>query len=192
MSDPRHLQRLELENLALNLEYAFNRGVDLSARVIQLTEDIEEFHFGHFDAAMTCLEKLNRKAITIKINSYGGDMYAALGIVGRMLESPCYVHTKGYGKIMSAATLILAAGKKRSISNVSQFMHHEVSAEVGGRLSQLDHEISLMKREETLWCNLMSQFTSQDPEFWKQKGRGLDYYLTPSECLELNVVDEVF
>ena len=55
---------------------------------------------------MTTLENLNRKTITIKINSYGGDVYTALAIVGRMLESKCLLQTKGYGKIMSAATII--------------------------------------------------------------------------------------
>jgi ATP-dependent Clp protease protease subunit len=192
MADPRHAKRLELEQLALNLEYSFNRGVDLHNRVIQLTEDIDDHHFCMFDSAMTTLENMNKRTITIKVNSYGGDVYTALGIIGRMLESKCRIHTKGYGKIMSASTAILAAGHKRSMSRLAEFMHHEASYAVEGRHSEIQHEVKQSQSLSDKWCALMSELTGIPKQYWSQKGQGKDFYLSPEKCLDLNIVDEVF
>lgn len=187
-------KKVELDELALNLEYAFNRGVDIQNRVIRLTEDIEEHHFDWFDAAMNLLESDSpRKTITIKINSYGGDVYAALGIIGRMRESNARIHTKGYGKIMSASTAILAAGDKRSMSELAVFMHHESSYDAGyGRESE---HLDALKQSQSLserWCFLMEELTGTPAEFWRTRGVRKDEYMSPDKCIELNVVDELF
>lgn len=193
MSDPRHKQRIELEQLALNLDYSFNRGVDLNNRIIRLTEDIEDHHFDWFDASLTALESMNRQRVTLKVSSYGGDVYAALGIIGRMKKSKCLIDTEGFGKIMSAATAILAAGHQRSISRFAEFMHHESSYEAGyARESEhqeaLRHSLKLSEK----WCALMQELTGTPKEYWRKKGVGKDLYLTPEQCLKLNVVDEIF
>ena len=192
MADQRLEKRIALESLALNLEYAFNRGVDLENRVIQLTEDIDDHHFDFFDSAMTTLEAMNKKTITIKINSYGGDAYTALGIIGRMMESKCRLHTKGYGKIMSASTAILAAGHKRSMSRLAEFMHHESSYAVEGRHSEIQHEVKMSQNLSEKWCSLMSELTGIPKQYWMQQGKGKDFYLSPDKCLDLNIVDEIF
>jgi ATP-dependent Clp protease protease subunit len=192
MNNERRKKNLETELFAINLDYAFNRGVDIQRRVIQLTEDIEEHHFDFFDAAMTTLEGINRKCITVKINSYGGDVYAALGIIGRMQESKCVIHTKGYGKIMSASTAILAAGTKRSISRLAEFMHHEASYGLEGRHSHIKNEVRQMEKTEQAWNRLMSELTDMPIDYWSKRGVGTNFYLTPDRCLELNIADEVF
>jgi ATP-dependent protease ClpP protease subunit len=145
MNDQRK-KKIELERLALNLEYSFNRGVDLENRIIRLTEDIEEHHFDWFDSALTALEAENRKRVTLRISSYGGDVYSALGIIGRMRNSKCLIDTEGYGKIMSASTAILAAGHKRSMSSLAEFMHHESSYSVEGRHSEIQHEVNYSQK----------------------------------------------
>ena len=181
-----------LDSFVVNVEYAFNRGVDFQNRIIQLTEDIDEGHFEFLDSAMTTLEKLNRKTITIKINSYGGDVYTALGMIGRMRESKCLIHTKGYGKIMSASTAILAAGHKRSMSRFAEFMHHESSYELAGKHSEISHEVATVEKQEERWAEVMEEFTGTPKDFWKRAGVSVNYYMNAERCLELNIVDEVF
>lgn len=185
-------ENAQLDLFAINLEYAFNRGIDIENRVIQLTEDIDDHHFDYFDAALTTLERINRKSVTIKINSYGGDVYTALAIIGRMQESKCFIQTKGYGKIMSASTAILAAGRKRSMSKLAEFMHHEASYAVEGRHSEIQHEVKQSQNLSVKWCALMSELTGVPKQFWLNNGVGKDMYLTPERCLALNIVDELF
>jgi len=185
-------KKVALDELALNLEYAFNKGIDLQNRIIRLTEDIEEHTFDWFDTAMTALESDGRKAITIKINSYGGDVYAALGIIGRMRESKCQLITKGYGKIMSASTAILAAGDKRYMSTLAEFMHHESSYSVEGRHSDIQHEVKQSQSLSVKWSELMFELTGVSVDYWMTKGVGKDFYITAEKCLELNIIDELF
>lgn len=184
--------KIKLDELALNLDYSFNKGIDIQNRIIRLTEDIEEHTFDWFDTAMTTLESQNRKTIVIKINSYGGDVHAALGIIGRMRESSCLLHTKGYGKIMSAATAILAAGHKRSMSTLAEFMHHEATYGVEGKHSEIMHEVKNVAAMTEKWSNLMYELTDIPPDYWAKKGVGKDFYIDSEKCLELNIVDEVF
>lgn len=189
----RRKKIIELERLALNLEYSFNRGVDLDNRIIRLTEDIEDHHFDWFDSAITALETISRKAITIRISSYGGDVYTALGIIGRMQNSTVSkINTEGYGKIMSAATAILAAGDNRSMSKLAEFMHHESSYGVEGRHSEIVHEVKVSERLSLKWSKLMSDLTGIPEEYWTKKGVGNDFYISAEKCLELNIVDEIF
>lgn len=193
MSRNRRRTNPRIDLLALNLQYAFENGVDLDKRIIQLTEDIEDHHFDIFDTAMNTLEGINRKTITVKINSYGGDVYTALSIIGRMKESNCRIHTKGYGKIMSAATAILAAGDKRSMSSLAQVMHHEMSYDPGyGKLSEHIHEVKESQSLSEKWCYLMYELTGTPVEFWQKMGTGLDYYIDSTKAKQLNIIDEVF
>lgn len=192
MNQESRSKKIELDMLALNLDYSFNKGVDLSNRIIRLTEDIEEHHFDWFDSALTALESLNRKRITLRISCFGGDVYSALGIIGRMQASKCLIDTEGYGKIASAATAILAAGHSRKLSRLSEFMHHEMSAGIDGRLSEMDNELRQYKKMEQMWAKLMFELTDIPSTYWLTHGTGKDYYLTPDQCRRLNIVDEVF
>lgn len=192
-NNQRRKKIVALERLALNLEFSFNRGVDLDNRIIRLTEDIEDHHFDWFDSALTALESESKKTVTIRISSYGGDVYTALGIIGRMQNSTVSkINTEGYGKIMSAATAILAAGDKRSMSKLAEFMHHESSYGVEGRHSEIVHEVKVSERLSLKWSELMHEFTGIPAAYWLKKGVGNDFYISAEDCLELNIVDEVF
>ena len=193
MIDNRKNPKIEFEEKALYLDYAFNRGLDLKNRIIRLTEDIEDHSFDWFDTAITALETENRKAITMRISCYGGDVYGALGIIGRMQKSKCKINTEGYGKIMSAATAILAAGSgTRSMSRLADFMHHETSYSVDGKHSDIQHEVKMSQNLSEKWCFLMFELTGVSKQYWATRGVGKDYYLTAEQCLGLNIVDEVF
>lgn len=191
MQDERS-RKIELDKLALNLECSFERGLDIQNRIIRLTEDIQEHHFDWFDAALTTLESLSRKRVTLRISSWGGDAYTALGIIGRMQNSKCLIDTEGYGKIASAATAILAAGHRRRLSRFSEFMHHEATIGVEGRQSEVEHELKQHRKMETVWCELMFELTGIPTQFWKTQGVGKDFYMTPDQCLNMNVIDEIF
>jgi ATP-dependent Clp protease protease subunit len=177
---------------ALHLELAFDRGVNLKDRIIQITGDIDYPAFDVFDAAMTELERDSRKSITIRIHSFGGSVYEALAIVGRMDRSSCHIVTESYGATMSAATLILAAGKKRRMSRRGWFMHHESFYSVEGRHAQNKAIIAQMDREEFQWAQTMAEFTGTNAEFWLKRGMHIDAYFSAEDLLNLGAIDEIF
>lgn len=183
---------VKLIHAALIMEYAFDHGVDLKNRVINLTGDIDEAQFQKVEAAMTLMESENRTTITIKINSCGGEVYQALAIIGRLTSSKCRIITEGYGHIMSAATMILACGDRRKISKYAFFMHHESSYEASGKHSEIKDFVIQAEKEEICWAKWMSSFTRKDEDFWKNTGVRTDAYFSAEELASLGVADEVF
>lgn len=182
----------KLTQAALLLEYSFGFKVDFKNRIIVICGDIESAVFEIVEAAMTEMESQSRKAITFKINSPGGEVYQALAIVGRMRNSKCQILTEGYGHMMSAATIILAAGDKRSASKYSFFMHHESSYSVDGKHSEIKSEVANAEREESKWSEWMEEFTNKPKKFWKNSGVGTNAYFSAEELVELGVIDNVF
>jgi len=173
----------------------FEWGVNFKNRIIEISEEIDDFTFSKVDAAITEMEAESKKTITIRINSQGGSVYDALAIVGRMRKSHCYIVTEGYGCIMSAATMILAAGTKRKVSELCWFMHHEstADADLGSmRTAQLEAYAKQMRREEEQWARWMSEFTDKPKEFWLDKGTHIDAYFEAPELIEMGVADEIF
>lgn len=186
-------RELSVQMFEVKTEQAFKYGFNVSARTIQLVGDVSEEMFMQLDTALTILEEESKASITIKINSLGGSVYDGMAIVGRIRSSKCKIVTEGFGCVMSAAILILAAGNKRRMSKYAYAMWHEASYEDGGTLSQMTHRNKQMLRENDLACEAMERFTTSPAKFWKNEGLlGKDLYLTAEECETLGVVDEVF
>ena len=181
---------MELEKLRLG--YHFEEGVNFRDRVIQLDDEITESSFALFDAALSEMERGSKKTVTIRINSPGGSVYDALAIIGRITSSPCRIVTEGYGHIMSAATLLLASGKKRRISKYCIFMAHQMTYHVMGSHGDTKEEVEQVERQERLWCDWMAEVSNKDAKFWYDKTYKKNLYLTATECLEYGVVDEIF
>jgi ATP-dependent protease ClpP protease subunit len=185
-------QDLAVQLFEVQLEAMLDRGIDLVGRSVQLIGEIDEDTFKFIDGALTMLENQNRKSITIKIVSGGGDIYSALAIISRMRASQCKIITEGHGYVMSAATAILAAGNKRRLSSLATFMWHEASYEVGGKHAEVKAWIEQFDKEEERWAELMAQFSNETALFWADSAKHTDKFFTPKELIELGVIDESF
>lgn len=175
-----------------NFEISIGWNVDIKNRIIRLSEDIDSETFNLIDAGLTELESTSKETITLRISSYGGGVYEALAVIGRMEKSKCRIVTEGYGPIMSAATAILASGKKRLMSRRAWFMHHESSYGVEGRHNEIKQFVKQQDREEQDWAKLMFELTGTPVNMWLTLGKNTDQYFTAEQCLKLNVIDEIF
>lgn len=189
--DLKKASDLKFNEVSLKLETLLAHGLDLDHRSFRLVGDIDEDMFALVDDCMTVLENINKKTITIKIHSSGGDLYSALGIIDRIRRSGCLIKTEGYGKIMSAATAILAVGNKRSIGKYSWFMHHETNGSIEGTHSAMRNEIRQWDVEHEQWSDLLATCSKKDKKFWKDLTKKGDVYLDAEKLLEYGVVDEI-
>lgn len=180
------------EGQGSNFETSLSWNVDIKNRIIRITKDIDHDMFDVVDAGLTELESISKKTVTFRISSYGGGVYEALAIIGRMESSKCKIITEGYGPIMSAATAILAAGDERKLSRRAWFMHHEASYGIEGRHNEVKNFVKQQEREELEWARLMEELTGVGTKVWLNAGKNVDKYFTPEECLQLNVVDKLF
>lgn len=182
---------LKTEQEDLYIRTLFHEKVDIKNRRIQLTGEISTEMFQLVESGISYLESISSNKITLVINSGGGDVYEALAIVGRIKSSKCKIDTEGYGSVMSAATLILAAGYKRKISKYAVFMYHEGSYEVSGKHSEVLADMKQKAEEERLWAMWMSELTNESAVYWSTSGVGIDKYFTPEKLVSCGVVDKI-
>lgn len=173
-------------------ENIFDYGVNFKERVIYLTDDISEGSLELIQKALDEFDKEKEKPVKIEISSFGGSVYDMLGIIDRIKASPCHIITRGFGKIMSSATFILAAGDERFIGAHSWAMVHQMSDELAGKMSEMEndfkHNIQLQKQMYEMYESLTKGKTSAKQ--WA-KICEKDYYLSAAQVLSLGLVDNV-
>lgn len=129
--------------------------------------------------------------INIIINSDGGDVYEALGMIDYIQSLDVKVNTICRGRAMSAAALLLCAGTgTRAASKNSTIMFHEISSGVYGKSSDMKANIQHTEKLEEILINIMSVNSKKDASFWKDKILK-DYYLSPEDALNLGVIDTI-
>lgn len=109
-----------------------------------IVSDNDVWLYEWFDTAYTAknqfkneLAKFKGKDITVWIDSFGGDVFAATGIYNALKEHDGNVTVKIDGKAMSAATIIAMAGNSILMSPSSIFMIHNPLTEIYGYASDL-------------------------------------------------------
>lgn len=129
--------------------------------------------------------------INIIINSDGGDVYEALGMIDFIQSLDVKVNTICRGRAMSAAALLLCAGTgTRAASKNSTIMFHEISSGIYGKSSDMKANVQHTEKLEEILINIITTNSKKDSIFWKDKILK-DYYLSPEEALELGVIDTI-
>lgn len=140
------------------------------------------------------LDVSKEKVLTLYINSTGGDLYQAFGLIDVMRASPHVVRCIGIGSVMSAAFLIFASGDKgqRYAAKNTSFMCHQFTESMDSKY----HDLKATMRENDL-CNdrmvaVLKDATGLAPSVIKKKLLpASDVYLTSEEMLELGVADHI-
>jgi ATP-dependent Clp protease protease subunit len=129
--------------------------------------------------------------INIIINSDGGDVYEALGMIDFIQSLDVKVNTICRGRAMSAAALLLCAGTgTRAASKNSTIMFHEISSGIYGKSSDMKANVQHTEKLEEILINIITTNSKKNSSFWKDKILK-DYYLSPEEALELGVIDTI-
>ena len=125
------------------------------------------------------------------INSNGGDVYEALGIIDYIESLSVPVNIIARGRAMSAAALILCCGTGlRAASKSATIMVHEASAEIFGKSADIKANADHIDELEESFYKLMAEKTKQNEEFWRKACRK-DFYMSAAKALELGIIDQV-
>lgn len=164
---------------------------------IRIVGEIGEENYVDFctklDAIEDIPEKRRPKMITVEIVSEGGSPYLALAFISRMRLSPVKFRTVANGRVASAATLILAAGDWRQMTSEAWVMVHEDSDELSGTVTQMEKDLKHLRGMEDQWNTLLSGFSKgkSTKRYFDQLHAEGDVHLTPEECLDIGLIDEV-
>lgn len=135
------------------------------------------------------------RVLTLYINSQGGDLYQALGLIDMIRNSRIPVRTIGYGTVMSSGFLIFVSGTKgeRYISPNCGIMCHQMSIfEEAGKY----HDIKATRKETDrlgkVMIDLLVQATGLESKTVKSKLLPAhDVYLTAQEAIDIGAADHI-
>lgn len=134
------------------------------------------------------------KLLTIYIDSYGGDLYQAFGLIDIMRTSRHPIRTIGLGAVMSSAFLIFASGSKgqRIIAENSGLMCHQYSDEVIGK----HHDLKASIKEGENCNRKMMEILTAATGLTRVRVRAkllkeTDVFLTAQEAVALGVADHI-
>jgi len=135
--------------------------------------------------------------IKLYISTYGGSADEMFGIydVMNFCKQFCDIQTIGLGKVMSAGTLLLAAGTKgkRYVGNHTRVMIHSVNGGSIGELHNLQNEMEQIAGLQESYIQAMSNETSMTKrQIQTLINRKVNVYLLSEEALEKGLADEVW
>ena len=134
------------------------------------------------------------KPIDFYISTWGGDalgMFAIYDLM-RMMREGCPIHTFGFGKVMSAGVLLLAAGTKgqRKIGKNTRVMVHSVRGSHYGNIHSLQNEM-----DETRWIQdqlldaLVEETNLTKTKLNNMLNKKVDVYLSAEDAVKMGIAD---
>ena len=130
------------------------------------------------------------------ISSNGGsvsDMFAIYDLM-ELVKKNRDIATFGYGKVSSAAVLILAAGTsgKRHISKNTRVMIHHCSGNASGTQPNVRVNFNELKKVEEMMIQLLADNSKLSVgEIYNIFSRNTDEYFSAEEVLEMGLVDKI-
>jgi ATP-dependent Clp protease protease subunit len=162
-------------------------------RRLVLTGPINDVMADYFLNQMTAFEYTDVSApINVYINSPGGCVSSALSMLDIMTTCACPVRTVGVGMVMSAATILLAAGERgsRIITPNCRVMLHQVSTGMMGNTTELNNEIEEVRKIQGIYNNIMAKYTGK-PVKQIEKDTHKDYYMNAQEAINYGLADRI-
>ena len=130
------------------------------------------------------------------ISSTGGcvnDMFGIYDLM-RLVKANRHIATFGYGKVASAAVLLLAAGTpgKRHIAKNARVMLHHCSANVSGTQPHVQTSYTELKKVEGMMVEALAQNSNLSVgEIYNIFSRNTDEFFSAEEVLEMGLVDKI-
>jgi len=162
-------------------------------RRIVLTGDVRGEMAAEFLEQMTALERRDMDApITVYIDTYGGNVRAALAMYDMIRICACPVETVGIGKVMSAGALLLSAGDTghRYITPNCGVMIHQVSGGVYGTVSEMEIDMQETKQLQDKYVSLLAKHCGK-AKSKILKDIQIDKYMSAKEAIEYGLVDHI-
>jgi ATP-dependent Clp protease protease subunit len=134
-------------------------------RILYLAGEINEMTAQEINIGMVSLQRDDPlQDITLIIDSYGGDLFAAFSIVDMMDMITCDIQTICIGKAMSAGQLIFSSGTKgkRFMSKHARLMLHNPSAGMEGSVPDIEIEIEELQRCRSLFVDKICEGSNLD------------------------------
>lgn len=150
-------------------------------------------HVNHNDSLNIDNDKNYKpKPIKLIINSYGGEIYYALGLCDIMQKSITPIHVYGTGAVMSSGLLIFMSGAKRFAYKNCTFMYHQVSTKFEGKLKGQEADLKECKRLQSLYDKaVVSKSKITQKQLDAANAGHKDWFFDSKEALKLGIIEKI-
>lgn len=152
---------------------------------------VEKIHEVEAECISTASEwDIEIPAIHLHINSFGGEVYAALAALDHIRACRAPVYTYINGAAASAATMLSIAGTKRYMYPNAYMLIHQLSSGFWGKYEEIKDEIVNLDGLMEHTRNIYRRYT-QVPEKDLKSILKRDIWLSAEHCLKWGLVDEI-
>ena len=178
-----HEEEYEKETIKVFGTHVYFYSEVTKKSILELKEKLDE-------ARKNCNENSKKKKIFLFIHSEGGDAFAGISGMNMISSYNCKIITVVDGFVASAATLLFLAGKKRYVTNHSQFLIHQLRTSFLGKYEDLKDEV---KNSTSLMDSIIKIYTDKT----NMKIQLIKTYLnkelsfTSDECLKYGIAHKI-
>ena len=160
-------------------------------RIIFVGTEIDNDVANIVQAQLLYLQSLDDKAdISLYLNTPGGIVSAGLGIYDTMQLIKPNVNTICTGLAASMGSILLVAGKERSILPHAKVMIHQPLGGVAGQASDILIEAEEIKKCRDELCSILAEHTKQPfDRVFQDMDR--DHWFTAQEAIDYGLVDKI-
>lgn len=204
----KRLDSSELENLTvqkMNMEYPLNFIAKVSSHISNLelrvdpviirVNKFDEESAAAFAAAMSQAQNTGQTVVPVVIDSYGGDAYSLLSMIGSIRSSRVPVATVVEGKAMSCGAILFSFGAEglRFMDPDATLMIHDVSSMAAGKVEEIRANSRETERlNQKVYRTMAKNCGHEDLDYFlkliHEKGHS-DWYLDAEEALKHNVAN---
>ena len=163
--------------------------------VITVNEFTEE-SANEFAVLVSAAQNTGQKVIPVVIDSYGGQAYALLSMIGTIKSSTVPIATIVKGKAMSCGALLASFGEEglRFMDRDAVIMIHDVSSSAFGKVEELMSDAREAERLNKKLYTMMARNCGKPDDYFlnliHDKGHA-DWFLESDEAKEHNLVQQL-
>jgi len=161
-------------------------------RIIWLAGPVNDMMSTCVQAQLMFLDNLEKKDITLHVDSPGGSVKSGLSIVDVMDYVASDIVTINTGMAASMGSILLGAGTKgkRYSLKFSRVMLHQVSTGAEGNIQDIRRSIAEGEKYNQLLFGLLGEFTNKDAQ-QVMKDAERDLWLSAEEAVNYGIVDSI-
>ncbi len=129
-------------------------------------------------------------AISVRLNSPGGDYFEGVAIHGALTRHPATVTVHVDGLAASAASVIAMAGDRIVMGQGAQIMIHEARSGAYGTADEMRSTATMLDQTNDDIAGFYASHAGGDPVQWRASVRAETWY-TAAQAVEAGLADEV-
>ena len=149
-----------------------------------------------FSAEIAAAHNTGQKVIPIVIDSYGGQVYSLMSMIGAMQNSELPIATIVEGKAMSCGAVLFSFGEegRRFMDKNATIMIHDVSSMDFGKVEELKAGAKEADRLNKIIYKMMAQNCGHEDDYFMEivdKKKHADWFIDSKEASKHNLANHI-